>query len=100
MFTTGDKAGTTEVLTPVKTDKGLAVVVHSLSPIAVGYTAAGNGSTPDNGGAGNGSAANTGDESRTGVWTAALAVSACGLAAGGLAAWTASRKRRKDEGEN
>ena len=106
MFTTGDKAGTTETLTPVKTDKGLAVVVHSLSPIAVGYTAAGNGSAPDNGGAGNGSApstgsaANTGDESRTGVWTAALAVSACGLAAGGLAAWTASRKRRKDEGEN
>ena len=39
MFTTGANAGSTETITPAKTDEGLKFTLHSLSPVAVGYKA-------------------------------------------------------------
>lgn len=42
MFTTGTKAGSTEIITPEKTANGLQFTLHSLSPVAVGYKAISN----------------------------------------------------------
>ena len=70
MFTTGDAAGTTETLIPTKTEEGLTFVVHSLSPIALGYTA-----IP----AGDAHSVSTGDEVPAALWIAATLLSAAGL---------------------
>jgi hypothetical protein len=40
MFTTGANAGKTETILPTKTAEGLKFILHSLSPVAVGYKAA------------------------------------------------------------
>lgn len=45
MVTTGAKAGTTETIIPKKTETGLDFMLHSLSPVALGFKAASNSST-------------------------------------------------------
>ena len=59
MFTTGEKAGSTEKITPSRTADGLRFTLHSLSPVAVGYkiseSTGGNSGGSSGGGSGSGS---------------------------------------------
>lgn len=90
MFTTGAKAGTTETITPEKTADGLKFVLHSLSPVAVGYqavTPSGSGDTPA---AGN-TNLQTGDNSHMILYASLILLSVSGLAI------IVTKKRRQRE---